>query len=319
MSAKSSRRRVRPPVPPVVGPAEQSFLDALAAAAAALSAWAQSILDDAPEPADDREAAYVEAISVAAERFRGTDVIKVLGNGGPGSLAAMSLAAERIALGRPLRVLVAGREDGFTWSGSEEIRAEIEGIEETPFFERMMLVAGDALSAELLVGAHLARGSENDPLPLDPWTADTMAESLLAHAVATASIALLAAPFDAIHMPEHDLHGYLHVAQAAAGLLGHPDEWSDGFGSASQVIEHILLGFEPLDLSLIDAHRLGGWMSSAFAAGWRGETFEPRDEAYGDGLSLLQAAYELGRRVGEEPIDDEVVVLPPISGPALTN
>lgn len=301
MSSRSSRRARRrgEAVNGTLGPAEVAFLDGLTESADALRAWAQSINDEEDDRTIERVRAFEQTVARAASLFKNTDLAAMIAANQPGSTAVMALSAERVALGRPLRVLQGGVETGLDWPGFEELAEGIEEIEATPFDLRLEMAIEDPLTAEMLVGAHIARAGDNDPLAFDPWSVETMAASLLAHAVATTSLALLSAQADEDFLSEAAIDGYIHVTRAAAVLLGGPGAWDEGFGPSSRVIEPILAGFEPLDLAPADAHRLAGRMTSVFALGWRGEPFDPGDEEAGVGVNLLAAAYDLGTRIGQ--------------------
>ena len=307
MSSRSGRRTRRQieAVQKALGPAELAFLAGLAESATALRAWAESIKDSEVDRSAERARAFEETVTRVAPLFVNTNLVAMIAAGRPGSTAVMALSAERVALGRPLRVLRDGAETGFEWEGAEELAESIEEIEATPFDLRLEMVIEDPLTAEILVGAHIARGGFNDPLAFDPWSAGAMASSLLAHAVGTTSLALLAALADEAFMPPSALDGYIHVTRAAAVLLGGQEEWDEGFGPSSRVIEPLLAGFEPLDLEPADAHRLSGRMTSIFASGWRQEPFDPGDEDALVGQNLLAAAHDLGTRIGQMDLEPE--------------
>ena len=313
MSARRPRSRARSRTRivsalPVLTAADRRLATGLAAAIEGLQVMARGLLDGEPEQAETRFAVFSAACVEAADSFSGANLLPLLA-GPERAVAAAVLAAlaERTALGHPPQADPADSPGPTSEADFEEVDAEINRLEETDLLYRLEEVVGDPEVAGLLVGVHLAREGDNNPFAAPTWSDQARVESLLAAAIATAALAMIAQDQGA--PPTGPAIGdLLHVVQATYATLSPLDqaELPGGFGTMSRVIEPCLWSTDLLDdLELTDDHRLSAGMVNAFLAGRLDEPADLSEETGEQAQALLRAAAAVGQALVHGASDEE--------------
>lgn len=307
---------------PPLAAADRTLVEALELAVECFQEMARGWLsseEGRAEGADQRSAAFDDACVKASGHFAGANLGAILaGPAKAAGAAIVGLITELASLGRPLLVGSGEQTEPFVPDETEENAEEILAFERENLLDRLEAIEADPEIAGLLVGVHLARKGENDPFAFPAWSDEVRGESLLAAALAAASLARLdegpaGAPSEGtptanalIHAVQEGkqrlrvagvMNALIHVVQAA--WLALPpldrDSFGPGFGPGSQVIESCLLSSDLLpDLDVADIHRLSAKLIGAFLAGLAGEPPDLEDESREPALALLAAANAVG-------------------------
>lgn len=258
------------------------------------------------------------AITEVAQISSGVNLMPIIAQETIASKVALAIIAEWRELGRDLSLKTASGdqpndEGDDLLSEVADMIADVEGLDIT---ERISLFASSPTAAAFAVGAHFARGGDNDPFFHSPWSLHAIGVSIFAAAAVSATLARVAVESGIDAFSTATVSELAMVARNSYMTINERDQTQlEGFGTASRVVEEALVATDWIEgLELTDAHRLSALLVPAFVAGLNARPYNVREQTEA-GKMIIAAAVTSGKDTTAVSGSQTVVVgRPPKAG-----
>ena len=289
---------------PALDAAEQALASAFADGVGSLRRLSAALGEAEDENVLSLLADFDAAVLTISMIAKGVNLMPIVLGEDAASRVALGFLAEWRELGRELPGEVGpGRRDWLddALADTADLADDVESLD---VVERVSAYSADETAAALVLGAHLARGGDNDPFFHAPWSLHALGVSLLAAAAAAATLALAAdlSGTEAEMLPGTSARGLAAAAWEAYAAMDPRDRAQlDGFGTASRVVEAALDAVDWIEgFEATDAHRLSALLLPAFVAGVSGgeRPSGGRETGVTDRM-LLEAAFAAGGMAAE--------------------